>query len=131
MKIAVTSQNRKTITEHAGMCRKFWIYEVDEQTVKSKALLELPKEQSFHESHGDQPHPLDDIDMLISGGMGNGLSQRLRRKGITAVITAEADPDTAVAAYLEGRLAILLPQAVHHHEHQHAHEHGHDCGCSH
>jgi hypothetical protein len=30
MKIAVTSQNRKTITSHAGKCRKFWVYEVED-----------------------------------------------------------------------------------------------------
>ena len=28
MQIAVTSQNRKTVTEHAGKCRKFWIYDI-------------------------------------------------------------------------------------------------------
>lgn len=27
LRFAVTSQNRKTITEHAGKCRKFWVYE--------------------------------------------------------------------------------------------------------
>ncbi|HAN73627.1 MAG TPA: dinitrogenase iron-molybdenum cofactor biosynthesis protein, partial [Planktothrix sp. UBA8402] len=26
MKIAVTSQNKTSITEHSGHCRKFWIY---------------------------------------------------------------------------------------------------------
>ncbi len=25
MKIAVASQNRKTVTAHAGKCRKFWL----------------------------------------------------------------------------------------------------------
>lgn len=41
MKIAVTSQNRKTITEHAGKCRKFWIDEIDDKTVVRKTMLEL------------------------------------------------------------------------------------------
>ena len=36
MKIAVTSQNRKTVTGHAGKCRKFWIYEVEGSAVISK-----------------------------------------------------------------------------------------------
>jgi predicted Fe-Mo cluster-binding NifX family protein len=30
MKIAVASQNKTAITEHAGHCRKFWIYETKE-----------------------------------------------------------------------------------------------------
>ncbi len=41
MKIAVTSQNRKTITGHAGKCRKFWTYEIDHKEIVNKTLLEL------------------------------------------------------------------------------------------
>ena len=33
MKIAVTSQNRSSITKHVGRCRKFWTYGVDEAIV--------------------------------------------------------------------------------------------------
>jgi predicted Fe-Mo cluster-binding NifX family protein len=51
MRIAVASQNRKTVTGHAGKCRKFWIYDTDGAEVLGKILLELPMEQSFHESH--------------------------------------------------------------------------------
>ena len=39
MKIAVASQNRRDITEHAGRCRKFWIYRIAEQQIMDKALL--------------------------------------------------------------------------------------------
>lgn len=39
MKIAVTSQNRKTITGHAGKCLKFWLYESDDKTILKKTLL--------------------------------------------------------------------------------------------
>ncbi len=42
MKIAVTSQNRKTITGHAGKCRKFWLYKVGQQQVLGKQVLQLP-----------------------------------------------------------------------------------------
>ncbi len=93
MKIAVTSQNRKTVTGHAGKCRKFWVYEIEGKEVKGRNLLELPIEQSFHESHGDAPHPLDDVDVLICGGMGAGLQQRLKQRGIAAAATSETDPD--------------------------------------
>lgn len=118
MKIAVTSQNRKTVTAHAGKCRKFWIYEVEGGEVKGKSLLELPIEQSFHASHGEAPHPLDGINALISGGMGMGLKNRLRQKSIVALATAEPDPDRAVSAWLNGTLAELPPEQ--HHRHGHA-----------
>lgn len=121
MKIAVTSQNRKTVTGHAGKCRKFWIYETDGAEVTGKALLELPMDQSFHESHG-QPHPLDDANALICGGMGQGLADRLKAKGIQGLITTETDPDCAVAAFLAGRLPVGEPES---HEEGHEHHHGH------
>jgi predicted Fe-Mo cluster-binding NifX family protein len=127
MKIAITSQNRREVTEHAGMCRKFWVYEIENAQTKSKQLLELPKEQSFHESSPLAPHPLDDIAALISGGMGQGMVRRLAAKGISAIITDEKDPDAAIAALLAGRLTPLSLeqgcQCGHGHDHHH-HDHG-------
>ncbi|MGM0594998.1 MAG: NifB/NifX family molybdenum-iron cluster-binding protein, partial [Pseudomonadota bacterium] len=104
MKIAVTSQNRREVTEHAGRCRKFWIYDIADGAVCHKELLELPKEQAFHESDPHHPHPLDDITVLITGGMGQGMVRRLADKGIVGIVTAEKDPDAAVTAWLNGKL---------------------------
>lgn len=117
MKIAVTSQNRKTITEHAGRCRKFWVFSVENNKIVDRELLELPKAQSFHESSPQEPHPLDDIDVLIAGDMGHGLVMRLERKGIKGVITKESDPGKTVSLYLNGSLK---------HEQPNQHHHGHD-----
>ena len=104
MKIAVTSQNRKTITEHAGRCRKFWVFLVENNEIVDRELLQLPKEQSFRESPAHELHPLDDIDVLITGGMGHGLVTRLARKGIASLVTKESDPQNAVLRYLAGSL---------------------------
>lgn len=122
MKIALTSQNRKTITGHAGKCRKFWIYEIDGQQVGNKTLLELAMEETFHESHGSGPHPLDGVDVLISGGMGEGLNRRLAGMHIRAVVTPETDLDKAVSAFLDGSLALGQAEA---HDHDHHDHHGH------
>jgi predicted Fe-Mo cluster-binding NifX family protein len=119
MKIAVTSQNRRTITEHAGKCRKFWIYDIEENQVAGKTLLELPIEQSFHESSPHEPHPLDAVQVLIAGSMGSGLSHRLAVKGIAALTTSETDPDRAVVAYLDGSLAVGSPKPHAHGEDEH------------
>jgi len=118
MKIAVTSQNRKSITEHAGRCRKFQLFEIEEGRIISKELVELAKEQSFHESSPHEAHPLDVVDVLISGGMGNGMIRRLGNKGITGVITTQSDPETAVKLYLDGKLHSEEPHQHSHHEHQ-------------
>ena len=126
MKIAVTSQNRKTVTGHAGKCRKFWIFDVEGRVVMGKQLLELSLEQSFHESPHDQPHPLDGVNVLISGGMGFGLQNRLKQKGIVALATSETDPDQAVALWLEGTLPEATEDAHDHDHHDHGHHHHHD-----
>lgn len=104
MKIAVTSQNRRMITEHAGRCRNFWIFTIADNQIIDKQLLELAKEQSFHESSVHEPHPLDDIDVLITAGMGSGMVRRLARKSIKGLVTKESDPETAVSLYLKAEL---------------------------
>ncbi|HAI69456.1 MAG TPA: hypothetical protein DCM38_08480, partial [Gammaproteobacteria bacterium] len=74
---------------------------------------ELSKEHSFHESSPHEAHPLDDVQVFITGGMGTGLVQRLKAKGIEAIMTLETEPDSAVAAYLAGTLERVEPG--HHH----------------
>lgn len=134
MKIALSSQNKTAITEHAGHCRKFWIYETNATEILGKQLLELSPEQSFHDSSPDESHPLDDIQVLIAGGMGRGLVERLERKGIAAIVTKETDLDKAVNAYLDGSLVREEAECHEHdgehkhegkHHHKHRHEHGH------
>jgi predicted Fe-Mo cluster-binding NifX family protein len=128
MQIAVTSQNRKTITEHAGKCRKFWIYDIADGNIASKQLVELPIEQSFHASHHSLAAPLAAVNVLITASMGAGLHQRLQRSGIQPVITGEVDPDAAVAAFLDGSLSALTGEQLppcHDHEHEHHHDHAH------
>jgi predicted Fe-Mo cluster-binding NifX family protein len=122
MQIAVTSQNRKTITEHAGQCRKFWIYEVEKGAVSGKRLVELALEQSFHANHHQFAEPLTGINVLITASMGAGLHERLMQGGVLPVITTEENPDLAVAAYLSNKLARLPINARHH---CHGHEHNH------
>jgi predicted Fe-Mo cluster-binding NifX family protein len=123
MKIAVGSQNRKTVTEHAGRTRKFsvWQAQADAEPVQLD-WIELPKEFAFHEFRGTGPHPLDAVDVIIVGSAGPGFARRLAARGITVVQTAEADPQKAVRDYLAGTLA---PAADHTHDHGHAHEEPH------
>ncbi|WP_305907657.1 NifB/NifX family molybdenum-iron cluster-binding protein [Methylomarinum sp. Ch1-1] len=123
MKIAVASQNRRDITEHAGRCRKFWIYHIENDSIADKQLLELTKEQSFHDSFPHDPSPLDDVQVLIAGGMGSGLVRRLEDKNIEAVVTTETVPDRAVESYLNGSLVTRAIEP-HEHGHRHAHERG-------
>jgi predicted Fe-Mo cluster-binding NifX family protein len=96
MKIAITSQNRRTVTAHAGRCRRFWVYELEDGRVTGKALLELQKTDTLHEVSPAIPADLTAIDVLVSTGMCDNLVARLKRHGIEARQTACEDPDEAL-----------------------------------
>jgi predicted Fe-Mo cluster-binding NifX family protein len=76
------------------------------------------------------------VDLLIAGGMGEGLQTRLARKGIEAVVTTERDPERAVLLWLADSLPRAAPHS-HAHGQDHSLEHMHEpeggcggCGCS-
>lgn len=100
LRIAVTSQNRKTVTEHAGKCRKFWIYQTHAGEVVDKSLLELSLEQSLHEWDASGKHPLESVDVLITASAGDGMRSRLAAWGVETVVTDQTDPDAVVASFL-------------------------------
>jgi predicted Fe-Mo cluster-binding NifX family protein len=120
MRIAVTSQNFKTITGHAGKARRFLIYETDggPDPVELERL-DLPKEMSVHAYHGED-HPLFQLGLaaLVTQGAGQGFVQRMGRHGITVHATSESDPLQAVSRVAAGvPLAAALP-----HDHDHGPE---------
>jgi predicted Fe-Mo cluster-binding NifX family protein len=139
MKIAVTSQNFRTITPHAGRTRRFLVYEAAEGGEPVEVdRLDLPKELSMHEFHAKGPHPLDAVDVVIAGSFGEGFAARMGARGIVAVATDLTDPIEAVKEYL-ARLPGGEPPAGtacgcgrgHGHAHQHAHAHGDRYGQAH
>lgn len=89
-----------------------------EDAIERGELLELPKEQSFHESSPLEPSALDHVQVLIAGGMGSGLVRRLQEKNIQALITKETNPDQAVNDFLNGTLKTE-PSEPHEHGHEH------------
>lgn len=129
MKIAVSSQNFRTITGHAGKARRFLVYEADANGLPQEvARLDLPKEQCFHEWHGrdEEAHPLDIADVLITLGCGKGFAARMERRGIRLLMTEATDPQQAVSLFLQDKLPLLDPEAhAHEHDHEHDGEHQH------
>jgi len=119
MKIAITSQNFRTITGHAGKSRRFLIYSPEaDGSIREVERLDLPKEMSMHEFRGEI-HPLYLLDVLITGGCGAGLIKRLGSYGVEVIATAESDPLKAATDYLAGR--PLPPAAPHDHDQRHDH----------
>ncbi|HKJ45479.1 MAG TPA: NifB/NifX family molybdenum-iron cluster-binding protein [Balneolales bacterium] len=112
MKIAVAYHNKKNITGHTGRCRRFLIYNIINREISNKELIELSKEQTFHNSHDQATHPLQHVDVLINGGMGMGLFKRLSAMSVKPVITTETDPDKAISLYLAGKLTSSIPEEM-------------------
>ncbi len=98
--IAVTSQNARTVTGHAGRCRRFFLF--GDEGGPMMGTVELMPEETLHATDIDPEHPLSRIKVLISGGMSENLKQRLTTQGIQVFITEESLPETAVRLYLSG-----------------------------
>ena len=125
MRIAVTSQNFRTITGHAGKARRFIVYEADANGNPTEIdRLDLPMEWSLHEYHGED-HPLFELKLngIVTQGAGNGFLQRMARHGIQVYTTSATDPLQAVSAILAGQ---PLPAAA-----PHTHDHGSGHGAHH
>jgi predicted Fe-Mo cluster-binding NifX family protein len=115
MNIGITSQNFRTITGHAGKARRFLIFVPDSSGNMIEAeRLELPMEMTMHNFQGG-PHPLDDLDVLITQSCGQGFSRNLATRGVRVIITGESDPLTAAQAVHAGQ--PLLPPKPHTHHH--------------
>jgi predicted Fe-Mo cluster-binding NifX family protein len=126
MRVAVTSQNFRTISGHAGKSRRFLILDSDGQNgLVEVERLDLPSGMSMHEYHGDD-HPLLalDLDALITQSAGRGFVERLARHGIPVHATSAQDPATAVRDLAAGR--PLPAAAPHDDDHDHDHGHGQD-----
>lgn len=119
MRIAVTSQNFRTITAHAGKTRRFLIFETNDQGEAVEVeRLDLPAGMSLHDYHGDD-HPLFGLglDAVITQSAGEGFRARLARYGIAVHATSATDPRQAAADLAAGR--PLPPPAAHDgHHHQ-------------
>ncbi|QLH38703.1 MAG: nitrogen fixation protein [Defluviicoccus sp.] len=142
MKIAVTSQNYQTITPHAGRTRRFLVYEVSEGGEPIEIdRLDMPKEMAMHDFHGDGPHPLDAMDLIIAGSFGEGFAARMAQRGITIVATDLIDPVAAVKEFMvrkslgeefgSGKGACGGHGHGHGHGHHHRHAHDHECESGH
>jgi len=115
MLIAVTSQNFRTITQHAGKSRRFLIFaqNASGQTVEVERL-DLPLEMSMHEFKGED-HPIFKVDFLVTGSSGQGFVKRLAQQGVKVIATGESDPLKAAEALFAGK--TLSPAAPHTHAH--------------
>jgi predicted Fe-Mo cluster-binding NifX family protein len=116
VKIGITSQNFRTITGHAGKTRRFLVYgQPENEEIREIMRLDLPKELSMHEFHGEGSHPIDELDVIVTASCGDGFMRRMSGRGIRVILTSETDPLTAASAVSHGLpLAEPAPDEHHH-----------------
>jgi len=116
MRIAVVSEDFRTLTGKAGKARRFLLFEAETgRRPQLEKYFELPEDcPTYHDLHEDDetPHPLDGL-VIITNEAGEGFRERLARRGSQVYITSEQDPHTAVALLLEGKLPEKAPNAAH------------------
>lgn len=128
MKIAVTSQNFKSVTGHAGKSRRFIVFNVGSPCDSPEVVwLDLPLDMSIHEFSGGA-HPLDEMDVILTASAGQGFIAKLAQRGVQVITCGESDPRKAVRDFLKGGLQPANPHA---HLELERHEHilGNCCCC--
>lgn len=123
MKIAFITDDGKSISQHFGRARYYYVVEVEDGIVKQSETRDKMGHHHFsgeeHHSHEGQGSGMDaashdkhhrmsqaiqDCEVLICGGMGMGAYQSMQTFGITPVVTQIRDIDAALQAYLSGEL---------------------------
>ena len=123
MKIAVTCENHQ-VFQHFGHTPGFAVFEVKDNLICSEKEL-----SSGSSGHGALAMVLamEQIEVLICGGIGGGAINALRDVGIKVVGGASGDVREVAEAYVNGTLQIKADFHCNHHHH----EGGHSCGSGH
>lgn len=121
MKIAVPSDDGKTIAGHTGRAQGFIIYMTEsigfqrleyrrnEYTAHAQGLHPQNEDEHHHHhehnhSHGPLLDALNGCKIVIAHGMGPRLVTDFEHRGISPVFTRETDADKAVSLYIAGKL---------------------------
>ena len=127
MKIAVVTDDGKTICQHFGRARYYSVVTIENGKIVGKE--QRPKaghhvSGMHHDTHAssETPHGFDayaqashagmmanvtDCQLVIAGGMGWGAQASLKQAGIDVHMTDENDIDEAIQLYIEGKLGNL------------------------
>jgi transcriptional regulator with XRE-family HTH domain/predicted Fe-Mo cluster-binding NifX family protein/uncharacterized cupin superfamily protein len=124
MKIAAITEDGKTISQHFGRAPYYLVFTIEEGAVTKREMRDKMGHSQFHdqahaeESHGgghgmdaqshnkhiDMAQAIADCKALLCGGMGMGAYESMRRLNIKPVVTDLRDIETAVQAFIDGKL---------------------------
>ena len=112
MRIALATLNGNTVTAHFGRTKAFVVVEMEDGTEVNRELRDVGScDQNHHQDpghrrrHHDLVDTVRDCDVVIAGGMGLPVQQRLQEADIEVVLTDTRSIDEAVQQYATGTLA--------------------------
>lgn len=124
MKIAVITDDGKTISQHFGRAPYYLVMTIDEGKIVKRELRDKMGHNQFstehhteesqgaghgmdpasHDKHISMAETIADCQALLCGGMGMGAYDSIRRLNIQPIITDLHDIDAAVQAFIDGKL---------------------------
>ncbi|MBU1299451.1 MAG: iron-molybdenum cofactor biosynthesis protein [Bacteroidetes bacterium] len=113
MKIAIASDEGRSISSHFGRTKGFVIFDVEGNEIKSREYRNNTftghargLEGAGHniDRHGPIITALKDCSTVIAHGMGKRIYNDLKEAGINVFITGEVDIEKVIALYLKGEL---------------------------
>jgi predicted Fe-Mo cluster-binding NifX family protein len=123
MKIAVITDDEKTISQHFGRAPFYMVFTVDDGKITARERRDKLGHKQFahehHEGEHGQPHgygpdahdrhirmseAIADCEVLLCRGMGAGAYYSMQQRDIRPVVTDIEDIEEAVWQYLAGSL---------------------------
>ena len=116
MKIAIVTDDHKTISAHFGRAQFYEIFTIEAGRVTACESLARSNPQvitvdggqeaagGHHHDHNAMIEPISDCQVLLTRGMGMGAHVSLKEHGIQPLITDIQEIQAAVDAYLAGTL---------------------------
>ena len=128
MKIAVTTEDGTTISQHFGRAPLYVVVTAQDGEITGKETRNKAGHHTFAAHHDTSSAPgerhgydagsqvrhkamaeaIADCDVLIAGGMGWGAFESMKSHGIEPVVTDVETIDEAVKLYLEGKLENIM-----------------------
>ena len=120
MKIAVVTDDGKTISQHFGRAKYYVVFDLQDGVIKGsemrdKAAHHVGDDQHQHEEGGHHGPEADakhtsmlsnvaDCEVLIARGLGWGAHEAIKGAGLKPFITNLELAEDAVKAFIEGKL---------------------------
>jgi len=124
MKIAVITDDGKTISQHFGRAPYYLVLTIEEGIIVNREMrakvghnqfgpdhhaggshsTEHGLDSASHHKHAQMAETIADCKVVLCGGMGKGAYDGLRQLNIQPVLTVLTDIQAAAQAFIEGKL---------------------------